>query len=85
MAYDNTNTGALFKNDRREKDTHPEYKGSINVGGEEYWLSAWVKTSKNGAKYFSLSVQPKNTKSVPQVKTTVSVPTVNDFDDEIPF
>ena len=85
MAYDNTNKGALFKNDKRQTESHPEYKGSINVGGEEYWLSAWVKTSKAGNKFFSLSVQAKNTKSVPVTRqTTVSAPT-DDFSDEIPF
>ena len=85
MGYDNTNKGALFKNDKRQTESHPEYKGSINVGGEEYWLSAWVKTSKTGSKFFSLSVQAKNTKAVPVPrKTTVSAP-ADDFSDEIPF
>ena len=69
--YDNTNRGSLFRNDRRETDRHPEYKGSINVNGEEYWLSAWVKeagpNAKNpGQKFFSLSVQPKNQAQTPQ-------------------
>ena len=56
--YDNTNRGVLFKNDRREKDTHPEYNGTINVGGVDYWLSAWVKDGRKG-KFFSLSVKAK--------------------------
>jgi len=59
MEYDNTNRGVLFKNDRKESDRHPEYKGSINVNGEEFWLSSWVKDGKNG-KFMSLSVTPKN-------------------------
>lgn len=63
MTYDNTNRGVLRKNDRKEKDTHPEYKGNINVDGQEYWLSAWVKEHENmGGKYFSLSVQKKEAK-----------------------
>ena len=56
--YDNTNRGSLFRNDRREKDSQPEYTGTINVAGGEYWLSAWLKEGK-GKKFFSLSVKPK--------------------------
>lgn len=57
--YDNTNTGALFKNDKKETDKHPDYKGSVNANGREYWLSAWLKTSKKGTKFMSLSLSPK--------------------------
>jgi hypothetical protein len=59
MTYDNTNHGTLFKNNRAEKDTDADYRGSINVGGAEYWLNAWLNTSKAGEKYLSLSVRPK--------------------------
>jgi hypothetical protein len=38
------NSGQLFKNDKKESDRHPDYKGSIMVGGVEHWLSAWIKT-----------------------------------------
>lgn len=59
--YDNTNTGILSKNDRREKETHAEYKGTINVDGREYWLDAWVKERKDGSgKFFSLKVRAKD-------------------------
>ena len=57
--YDNTNKGALFKNTRREKDSQPEYNGSINVDGHDYWISAWLKDGKQG-KFFSLSVKRKD-------------------------
>ena len=56
--YDNTDRGVLFKNDRKERDNHPDYTGNINVGGIEYWLSAWIKTGQRG-KFMSLSVKPK--------------------------
>lgn len=57
MAYDNTNRGALFKNDKKETDKHPDYKGKLNVNGRDFYLSAWLKTAKDGNKYMSLSVQ----------------------------
>jgi hypothetical protein len=35
----------------------------VNVGGAEFWLNAWIKTSeKNGTKYMSLSLAPKAAK-----------------------
>jgi hypothetical protein len=59
--YDNTNKGTLFKNDNVKKETDPVYKGQINVGGKEYWLNAWLKESKkDGKKFFSLSISPKD-------------------------
>jgi len=57
--YDNTNRGAIFKNDRKEKDTHPDYKGSLNVEGAEYWVSSWIKEGPKG-KFMSLSLTPKD-------------------------
>lgn len=60
MSYDNTNTGALFKAKERATDKHPEYSGTINVDGKEYWLAGWVNEAKSGQKYFSLKVKPKD-------------------------
>lgn len=37
--YDNTNSGALFKNDRRVTEKQPNYTGNLNVEGKEF-LSA---------------------------------------------
>ena len=65
MAYDNTNSGMLARNQRKENDTHPDYTGSVNADGVEYWMSAWVKEGKPGSKlegqkYFSIAITPKN-------------------------
>ena len=56
-------SGALFKNDKGDNPNRPDYKGTYTDGkGEEFWVSAWVKDSKAGAKYMSLSMQPKGEK-----------------------
>ena len=63
--YDNTNTGIISKNDRKELDTHPDIKGQININGEEYWLSGWLKERKDGTgKFYSLKATPKHAKPV---------------------
>jgi hypothetical protein len=60
MDYDNTNSGALFKDERKSGDTDRDYSGSLDVGGVGYWISGWVKTSsKTGKKFLSLKVKPK--------------------------
>jgi hypothetical protein len=69
--YDNELRGVLFKNDRKESDNHPDYKGSAQVDGVDYWLSAWIKTGAKG-KFMSLSFtekeQPKSRQSEKPVK-----------------
>jgi len=55
--YDNTNTGALFKNDKKGNEKAPDYKGKINVGGKEYKLASWIRESKEGVKYMSLKIE----------------------------
>lgn len=84
--YDNTNRGILFKNDKRETEKHPEYTGSINFNGVDCWLNAWVMTSKEGKKYFSLSVRPKEQQARSVDQPTRKAPPVNDLpDDDLPF
>lgn len=83
MEYDNSNRGSLFKNDRKDDAKFPDYKGSINVDGTDYWLSAWIKVSKDGNKFMSLSVKNKNADASMQPKKKVKQ---EEFDDSyLPF
>jgi uncharacterized protein (DUF736 family) len=79
--YDNTNRGALFKNNDKTEESQPDYRGNINCGGTEYWLSAWLKTSKAGMKYMSLSIKPKNADTAKSAGASIK----QDLNDEIPF
>ena len=61
MEYDDTNRGVLFKNDKKSASKQPDFKGKIDVNGEEYWLSAWTYKNKDGSfKLLSLAVSPKD-------------------------
>jgi hypothetical protein len=79
--YDNTDRGVLFKNKQKKTDNHPDYQGSINVDGKDYWLSSWLKTSKAGEKFMSLSVKPKE----PQGEESQVPPPNTVEDDTVPF
>lgn len=73
MEYSNENRGALFKNQKKETDSHPDYTGSINVDGTEYWVSSWIKEGKSG-KFMSLSVKPKEEKKAKVEKIEEDIP-----------
>jgi hypothetical protein len=52
-----TNRGSMFENDRKTKDTQPDFTGSIDVEGRIYWLHAWKDMTSGGKKRLSVSIQ----------------------------
>jgi hypothetical protein len=85
---ENKNSGALFRNDKRETEKHPEYTGKITIEGVEYYLSAWVNEMRNGQKYFSIKATPKAA-TAPATTTAPAQPrpgvVVADPIDDLPF
>jgi uncharacterized protein (DUF736 family) len=92
MSYEQKdNSGSLFKNTRKEKDTHPDYTGSALVNGVPMWLSAWIKRDKNGNAYMSCSFKPKDENAMANLRDDLrakspQAPARHDpIADDIPF
>ena len=87
MAYEQKNmNGVLFVNDRKDKETHPDYKGSATVNGVEMWVSGWRKSTKDGKKYLSLAFKAKEGQQQSAPQNQQPQPEQDPgFGDEIPF
>tara|TARA_B110000971_G_scaffold220157_1_gene262983 strand:- start:801 stop:1061 length:261 start_codon:yes stop_codon:yes gene_type:complete len=86
MAYElRDNSGSMFKNERKEKETHPDYKGTAMVGGVEMWMSAWLKTSGSGTKFMSFSFQPKEQQQAALPAARQAAQPAPELDDDMPF
>ena len=82
--FDNNMTGVLSRNDRKERDTQPDFTGNATIEGVDYWLDAWVQERKDGSgrKFFKLKFKAKN-----QQRTDAAKPDADGRDDlsDLPF
>ena len=89
MAYEQRdNSGSVFVNDRKEKDTHPDRTGTAMIDGVMYYVSGWIKDSAKG-KFMSLAFKRKEEKKPesPMAKDSKSAGSFHndDMNDDIPF
>jgi hypothetical protein len=63
--YDNTNSFALFKNDKGLNPKRPDYTGNLNIDGIEFRISGWIREGAKG-KFISGSAQLKEGNSEAQ-------------------
>lgn len=85
--FDNTNSGVIFPNDKRQSDKSPTGKGSAEICCphcgvlQKYWISSWIKVAKgSGNKFNSLAFTPDQPKiNEPKPQSGI------DFDEDIPF
>jgi len=73
------NSGILFKNEDKSKDTDRDYHGSATIAGVEYWMSGWIKQGKRG-KFLSFTFKPKDA-----VAAKPKSPFADDMNDKIGF
>jgi hypothetical protein len=69
--YDNTNRGAIWKNDNKEKEKQPDFTGVLNVDGVDFNVSAWKRKpgASESAPALSFAIQPKGN-AKPQQSST---------------
>jgi hypothetical protein len=76
MAYEAKNGDiSVFKNHKKEKDTHPDYTGKALLEGETHYVSLWIKKRENGEAFFSGQIQKKQEKSSAPVDDPLNQPT----------
>jgi len=86
--YDDTNRGFCWPNKRKRPDKKdPDYTGSINVDGHDYWFDAWRKSpdAKETAPSLSFRVRRKDGKPRDAKPETPRASVREDLEDEIPF
>lgn len=37
------NEGAIWGNQKKQKETQPDFTGNATINGQEYWVSAWKR------------------------------------------
>ena len=89
MAYElRDNTGSLFRvEEDKKRERGPDYSGKAMIGGVEYFMDAWLKTSANGQKWMSFAFKAKEQAAPPAPARPAPKPATafDDMDDDIPF
>lgn len=85
MSEKRDNSGVLFKNSRKEKDTHADYEGNCTINGQEFWMNAWLKKDKNGNTFMSFAFKPKKLPAEQTKQPAFEDRKADDFADQIPF
>jgi len=71
--------GSLFKNDKGDNASRPDYTGNILIGGVEKRIAGWVKKGQKGS-FLSLQISDKRDKqNQGQPQHEPGAPDINDL------
>jgi hypothetical protein len=58
MTYEQKdNSGAIFVNDHKQEDAHPDRSGSAKIGGVDYWVNGWLRKNERRQALSQLVIQ----------------------------
>lgn len=89
--YGNDNRGAVWRNEKKVTDKHPDFTGKATIAGVDYYVSAWRRgpddNPKAPALRFSVTaVENVAKKTIQQAKQSIQPDVESDIDDDsIPF
>lgn len=84
MAFEQKNNqGAMFKNERKDQETHADWTGNCRIEDHDYWVNCWEKQGAKG-KFFSLSFKRKDGTAARPEPTGKPKPALV-ADDEVPW
>ena len=84
--YDNNNRGAIWGNDKKVKDTQPDFTGSILVDNKDYFISGWKRKADASPKSPALSLAVTLKDQQPQQSAPAQSPSIGNNDlEDIPF
>lgn len=65
------NSGSAFKNNYKQSEKHPDYKGTCVIGGKTYEVALWERSTSKGEPFYSMKYSEPykgNSEKSPQPK-----------------
>ena len=87
-SFDDSDRGAIWKNERKERDTQPDFTGDAIIDGVHWWMSGWKR--KPGANPASPALRLSFRRKQPVAESppagqAANIPPAAEFEDDIPF
>lgn len=82
---DRANGGVIFRNNYKQTDAQPDWKGEAEYNGQKFEVALWEKKDKNGKTFFSVKTSAPYQKDQQQPKTVSNLDGFDNEKDPLPF